>query len=227
MQERGTSTRVRSIGPFTGRQLTTIICVAIVAMATIPTAASAARAAFTSNSSAPTLAGKNTHADGIGVQGTGKRYGVYSNGPLGVADGKKLRCDGCVAPKALSSDAQVGRLQSGQSMSGPYALQIVAPGLRFVYAAVEYPRPLAASIPNNHFVYAETWPVLHCDGPGKADRGFLCAYNTIGSENISPSLTKLVGAGTAAGRTGTIIAFAPEVGSDFTQAAGSYTITAP
>src|SRR5262249_40149720 len=47
-------------------------------------------------------------ANGIGVQGTGARSGVYSNGPLGVAAGRNLACTGCVGAGALSSDARCG-----------------------------------------------------------------------------------------------------------------------
>ena len=35
-------------------------------------------------------------ANGIGVQGIGTRYGVYSNGNLGVANGRSLSCIHCV-----------------------------------------------------------------------------------------------------------------------------------
>jgi hypothetical protein len=47
---------------------------------------------------------------GIGVQGTGTKYGVFSNGPLGVAAGKSLSCTGCVGVGALSN--AVGRTRA-------------------------------------------------------------------------------------------------------------------
>ena len=123
-------------GPFTGRQLTTIVCVAIVAAVAIPTAAMAAVGTFTNTASAaPAVTGTNSAAAasavgvrgsasatsagvtrygmagdaagtfGIGVKGTGTRYGVFSSGPLGVAAGKALSCTGCVGVGALSNAA--------------------------------------------------------------------------------------------------------------------------
>ena len=124
-------------GPFTGRQLTTIVCVAIVSVVVaVPTAALAASGAFTSATTAPAVVGTNSSAasgaagvvgsntgggpstrygvrggatgpGGIGVQGNGKKYGVFSNGPLGVASGKALTCTRCVSPGDLSSGVGV------------------------------------------------------------------------------------------------------------------------
>lgn len=126
----------RGWGPFTGRQLTVMACVAIVSIVVIiPTAAFAATGAFTSTTVTPAVLGKNssrsvnavgvygyanatgnvsrygvvgkgTGSAGVGVQGTGTRYGVYSNGPLRVATGKSLICTGCVGAAALSSAAR-------------------------------------------------------------------------------------------------------------------------
>lgn len=120
-------------GPFTSRQLTTIVCVAIIAAVAIPTAAMAAVGTFTSTTVTPavratnsarvanakgvrgsasaTSAGVNRYGVtgnaggtfGVGVQGTGTKYGVFSNGPLGVAAGKPLRCTGCVTANALAN----------------------------------------------------------------------------------------------------------------------------
>jgi len=112
-------------GPFTGRQLTTIVCVAIVSIVAIPSAAFAAIGVFTSTTVAPAVAGTNSSSaaeakgvlgnatnagsakhygvvgiaagpNGVGVQGNGTQFGVFSNGPLGVASGKKLVCAACV-----------------------------------------------------------------------------------------------------------------------------------
>jgi hypothetical protein len=120
---------------FTGRQLTAIVCVAIVSIVAIPTAALAASGAFTSATTVPAVSGISSSAAagatgvaginnggglntrygvrggatglaGIGVNGTGAKYGVFSNGPLGVATGKPLSCVGCVGSSALSSAAK-------------------------------------------------------------------------------------------------------------------------
>jgi len=96
----------RGLGPFTGGQLTVVI-VALAAMFAIPTAALAAGGAFTNNSATvPAVQATNTNAKGVGVQGTGTKYGVFSNGPLGVATGKSLSCSGCVGSTALTTDAR-------------------------------------------------------------------------------------------------------------------------
>ena len=101
MRVRDMTERGRGWGPFTGRQLTTIVCVAVVAMVMIPTAAIAAGGSFTSKSNAtPGVLGVNTGSRRMGVVGKGKRYGVYSNGPLGVAAGKPLSCVACRSPQA-------------------------------------------------------------------------------------------------------------------------------
>lgn len=116
----------RGWGPFTGRQLTVIVCFAVVALVVmIPTAALAAAGAFTSTTAAPAVTASNsstsanavgvlgratgagnaartgvvgsgTGTAGTGVTGNGAKYGVYSNGSLGVVTGKKLVCAGCV-----------------------------------------------------------------------------------------------------------------------------------
>ncbi len=153
-----TSNAGRGWGPFTSRQLTTIVCVAIVAAVMIPTAAMAAIGAFTSTTVTPAVTGTNsatvanakgvqgtasaTSAGvtrygvagnasgtlGIGVQGTGTKYGVFSNGPLGVAAGKSLSCTGCVGAPALASGAKSGRLLYTKTLSvqGPWFFDPVA-----------------------------------------------------------------------------------------------------
>ena len=184
-QQKSPSNAGEGWGPFTSRQLTTIVCVAIVAVVAIPTAAIAAVGTFTSTTATPAVKGTNSStaanakgvegvatgggagpvygvsgsanastngvgvngigknrgvlgvsagtasnaagiwgnaiatsaADhfgvwgnangtgGIGVKGTGAKYGVFSNGPLGVADGKSLVCTGCIGDDALSNTA--------------------------------------------------------------------------------------------------------------------------
>ena len=71
MREHDRAGRGRGWGPFTGRQLTLIVCVAIVAMVLLPSAAIAVGGSFTSKSNAtPGLHGVNTGSNGIGVVGT-------------------------------------------------------------------------------------------------------------------------------------------------------------
>jgi hypothetical protein len=47
--------------------------------------------------------GSGTGTNGVGVQGNGAKYGVYSNGPLGVAAGKKLVCAACITTTAYAN----------------------------------------------------------------------------------------------------------------------------
>ena len=113
----------RGLGPFTGAQLTIVIvaiCAAIVVGA--PVAALAAGGAFTSNSATvPAVKATNSNPKGIGVQGTGKKYGVLSNGPLGVAAGKALSCSRCVSSGAISPiDAYV----DGTEITGHHLVSV-------------------------------------------------------------------------------------------------------
>jgi hypothetical protein len=150
-----TVSRGRGLGRFTGRQLTTIVCVAIVSVVAIPTAAMAAVGTFTSSTAAPAVTGTNSSAAtnavgvvgtntgnglnvrygvkdsangpaGVGVQGTGTKFGVQSVGPFNatgtatfngaatvngaatfkqnatVAAGKKIVCTACVTAADVS-----------------------------------------------------------------------------------------------------------------------------
>jgi len=123
----------RGWGPFTGRQLATIVCVAIVSIVVIvPTAALAATGAFTSTTSGPAVIGTNSShsvgakgvqgvasytgsgtrygvhgsalgTSGIGVGGAGAGFGVYSYGNLGVRNGSQLKCNACVPKSAIGA----------------------------------------------------------------------------------------------------------------------------
>ncbi|MGZ6528139.1 MAG: hypothetical protein ACXVES_13240 [Actinomycetota bacterium] len=101
------------------------------AIVMIPVVALAAVGSFTSSTTTPAVTAKNTSATagakaiyglesstasgirtgivgqalgtgGVGVTGTGARYGLYSNGPIGVASGKNLVCSGCVTSTDLA-----------------------------------------------------------------------------------------------------------------------------
>ena len=75
----------RGLGPFSGRQLTIMFVALVVGVVLAPVVADAA------------------NANGIGVAGVGRRFGGYSNGPLGISTGQPLRCAGCVGTGAISS----------------------------------------------------------------------------------------------------------------------------
>lgn len=199
----------RGWGPFTSRQLTTIICVAIVAVVMVPTAALAAIGTFDSSTGAPAVMGTNSSTSvgtkavegkqtggghntrygvlgtangpgGVGVIGTGTRDGVYSNGPLTVRAGSTLRCSGCVSLSDLSHTARSERpLSRGQSESGAFGAGGGNTTGGYIGEGITYPRVLPAAIKNNHIVDARKWPVPHCAAPGKADRGYLCLYEAV------------------------------------------------
>jgi hypothetical protein len=123
----------RGLGPFSSRQLTVIVCVAIVSfIVIIPTTALAAIGTFTSSTAAPAVTAFNSSpapnaaaalgraggignaprigvvgaasgAAGTGVRGTGAQYGVFSNGPLGVSGTHPLRCTKCVTANDVAN----------------------------------------------------------------------------------------------------------------------------
>ena len=84
----------------------------------------------------PALKATNTASAGIGVQGTGKQYGVLSNGPLGIAAGKPLLCSGCVlggdlrAASIGSAQLQGGSVGAAQLQAGSVGIAALAPSAR-------------------------------------------------------------------------------------------------
>ena len=230
-------------GPFSGGQLTVIIVA--VSLVLIPTAAAAAIGSFTSTTSTAAVTGTNSSsaaaakgvvglttgagtsirygvlgsangAGGIGVQGGGPRYGVYSNGPLGVASGKPLSCGGCVAPSALSAAAKnIQPLTTGQSESGNWG---VASGDSTSGSAVMnlmFARPLTS---NFTVVYVPAFTTTHCPGLGQADPGFLCLYQVIATGLAYDHSFSYV-------KNGVISYFT--VSATGANANGTYTVTAP
>jgi hypothetical protein len=127
MQMRGRQSGTRGLGPFSGGQLT-IVIVAICAMFALPTAAFAAAGVFSNNSaSAAAVKATNSNANGIGVSGTGKRFGVYSNGPLGVAAGRPLSCTGCVPSTDLANRIVVNYNLAAGATSAPIGIPANTP----------------------------------------------------------------------------------------------------
>jgi uncharacterized protein YjbI with pentapeptide repeats len=95
------------LGPFTGRQLTIIVVAFAVAIVAFPVAAHAVNGVFTSSSNTtPAVSGTNTGTSGVGVQGTGKKYGVSSTGPVGVT------VTAGHAPLVVNSATQVANLNA-------------------------------------------------------------------------------------------------------------------
>jgi hypothetical protein len=250
----------RGLGPFSGGQLT-IVIVAIAAVFAVPTAALAASGAFTSNSTAPALTATNraktdgavaiygkqvgvgrkvrfgvrgaaNGKGGVGVEGLGSKYGVFSNGPFAVTGdatingnlqitaGKSFTCGGCVAPKTLSSASRaVQPLAPGESQSGvfnaadnytPAAPQLLETSLNFV-------RMVSGTLTYN-VILAAGAKTANCPEAGKAARGFVCVYDNA-DQDVS------AGSGFAISRFGGGVQWS-EVGGGFAVARGTYTVTA-
>jgi hypothetical protein len=142
----------RGLGPFTSRQLTLLACVAIVSVVVIiPTAALAAVGTFTSSTAAPAVTavnaspapnavsvlgraagvgnaarvgvvGSGSGANGVGVRGTGAKFGVLSNGPLGVAGTNQLTCTKCVTAADVANRIEVHYNLAAGANSAPVTI---------------------------------------------------------------------------------------------------------
>jgi hypothetical protein len=185
----------------------TIAAIVTASIVLVPAAVLAATGTFTSTSFTPAVRGANsstlpgataiagdatgpgtaTHygitgfgsgAKGIGIAGTGKQYGVLSNGPLGVSAGNQLVCTGCVNEKDL------GTLPAGQSESGLYAAGGDASG-GYLAVAINFTIPLSQGIAQNH-VYDVSYEGAsgHCPGAGHAAPGWLCLYGQVGDYQV-------------------------------------------
>jgi hypothetical protein len=183
----------RGLGPFTGGQLT-IVIVAIAAMFSIPTAALAASGAFTNNSATvPAVQGTNSNTEGIGVRGTGKKYGVFSNGHLGVAAGKKLKCKGCVTSGDVAFSA-VRNMRPGEEMSGAFGASDVYPAATpgHLTTTINFVQPLA----ENRGIPLEFGPSAHCPAIARPTPGYFCVFaatSDVAFESTTPVYKYIVG----------------------------------
>lgn len=253
--------RGRGLGPFTGGQLT-IVIVAIAAMFALPTAALASSGAFTSKTTKPTLTATNSAKaggavamyatetgigskvrfgvrgaangkGGVGVEGAGKKYGVFSNGPFAVTGdatingnaqilkGKSLTCTGCVGTADLSSAAKaVQRLASGESESGVFnvadSYPVATP--QSLQATLTFTRPVSGGLTYD-VILAGGAKNSNCPAVGSAARGFVCVYDTSDQDVTGGSGLTIATSGGGAQWT--------ENGGGFAVARGSFTVTAP
>lgn len=152
MGEHSASGLKRGLGPFSSRQLTLIVCIAIVSIVVvIPTAALAAIGSFSSNTAAPAVSafnsspsanavsvlgravgvgnapragvvGSGSGTAGVGVRGTGAQFGVLSLGPLGVAGTNQLKCTKCVTGGDIANRIVVNYNLPPGANSGPIAI---------------------------------------------------------------------------------------------------------
>ena len=261
MRARDDHAKGRGLGPFSGGQLT-IVDVAVAAVFAIPTAAMAAGKAFTSGTKAAAVNADNTSAasgavavygkqlaqgsavrfgvrgaangaGGVGVEGSGKKYGVFSNGPFAVSGnatvtgniivgpGKSLACTSCVGTAALASAAkQVQPLASGESESGVFNVADSYPVLtpQSLQATLSFTRPVAGGL-SYDVILAGGAKNANCPAAGSAARGFVCVYGTFNQDVASPS-------GFAISSTGGGAQWV-ESGGGFAVARGTFTVTAP
>jgi hypothetical protein len=98
-------------------------------------------------------------------------------GPMGPAGPQGLQGPQGVEGKQ-GDTGQVGLspLPSGKSESGDYgAAEQSAHGA--IFTTVSFPIPLAARTPASNVIYVAAFSALHCNGVGKAARGYLCIYS--------------------------------------------------
>jgi hypothetical protein len=178
MRAKQNGERRRGLGPFSGGQLT-IIIVAICAMFALPTAALAAAGVFTTNSAtAAAVKATNSNANGIGVSGTGKKFGVYSNGPLGVAGKNPLVCTGCVTGTDIANRTVVKYNLAAGASSAPVTIpanvpvQVVGVQTNSGYRGVGFVAMLR--VPNQFL----EWTGLESTSPSGITEGFASAPGT-------------------------------------------------
>jgi hypothetical protein len=120
-------------------------------------------------------------------------------------------------------------LQPGQTETGTYSVWGGTSGL--MGDAVNYRVPLAAALDSTHVVFNSAATSTHCAGPGHADAGYLCVYETQSAPGASVN-PKVFNPDTAnsgtlgSSRTGFGISF-DATGVAGTWSFGSWAATAP
>jgi hypothetical protein len=142
-----------------------------------------------------------------------------SSGPKGT--------DGANGPAGLSA---LSPLPSGQSESGNYGVRTDNSEVKGVIAdTVTFPIPLEASEPKGQVIFTDaSLPVAHCSGPGHADRGFVCVYDTADAGVKTPPRTagsEVSEEPEGTGRHGFTLQW--EVTAKDAFEFGTYTVTAP
>jgi hypothetical protein len=100
--------------------------------------------------------------------------GVGSQGVEGPAGQRGTRGD--PGPPGLSA---LATLPPGQSESGTFGVRADHSEVKDKIAdTVSYSVPLGESASKMHVVFTKTTGTEHCSGPGNADKGYLCIYET-------------------------------------------------
>jgi hypothetical protein len=170
---------------------------------------------------------------GVGVEGAGSKYGVFSNGPfavtgdatingnLQIAAGKSFACAGCVGVNAISAAAKkTQRLASGDSQSSVFNVSDTYPTTtpQTLEVALPFARPVSGTLTYN-LILAGAAKNPNCPAVGVAAKGFVCVYDTFDQDVPAGSAFAINGTGGGAQWT--------ESGGGFAIARGTYTVTAP
>jgi hypothetical protein len=112
------------------------------------------------------------HTGRAGLQGP---PGVGSQGVEGPPGQRGTR--GEPGPQGLSALAS---LPAGQSESGTFGVRSDRAHIKDTIAdTIAYPVPLGESAASTHIVFTQAKVAAeHCSGPGSADKGYLCIYET-------------------------------------------------
>jgi hypothetical protein len=154
-----------------------------------------------------------------------------TTGPRGAAGAQGASgsqgVEGAKGPAGLSA---LSSLPSGQSESGNYGVRTNNPATAgFIADTVTFPIPLAESEAKGQVIFtAASLPVAHCSGPGHADRGFVCVYDTADAGVKTPPRTSGSEASEepeGTGRHGLTLQWEVTAADAFEF--GTYTVTAP
>ena len=96
----------------------------------------------------------------------------------------------------------------------------------YIGAGLTYPRPLATPIADNNIIDVNgAGPVTHCPGPGQADQGYLCLYNSV-QNSVDPGYGYSDDAGYFSALSYGVVAYWPINGTN-SYVGGQWTVTAP
>jgi hypothetical protein len=123
-----------------------------------------------------------------------------------------------------------GTLPSGYSESGVWAAASGTSTGGTAVSPIQFAIPLAAALDPAHAIYVSTASATHCPGPGRADPGYLCAYQGEAGGLTFYQFVTPGGGGTAsssggAAKTGSALYFSVTGSGGY--ADGQWAVTAP
>jgi len=117
-------------------------------------------------------------------------------------------------------------LKSGQSESGMFSGGGGDLTGDWIGVSIDYPRPLAAPIADNHIIDVSGSSATYCPGKGHAAPGYLCFYNEIES-SVDPGNDFYSTDGEVLGKRGIVAYWQVHADSPHPYIGGSWTVTAP